>query len=648
MHGVDPLVERMRGFGTTIFAEMSALAVRTDSVNLGQGFPDTDGPPRLLERRGRGDPHRPQPVPARPRHPRTAPGDRRAPAAPLRPRLRPRHRGARHRRRHRGHRRRVARARRTGRRGRGLRAVLRLLRRLHRARRRIAPHGHVRRATATAGRSTPPRSTPRSPHAPRRSCSTPRTTRPARCSRRTSSRRSPHVAREHDLVVVVRRGVRAPDLRRTPARADRDAARHARAHGHDLQRRQDVQRHRLEDRLGLRAARAADRGPHRQAVPHLRQRRAVPAGGRRRARQHPGRHRRTSSQTAARPALRRARRPRLRRRPSAGHVLRDGRRRTRRASTSAANCPSRAGVVAIPSSVFYDSDAGDHFVRFAFCKRPEVLHEALRPTEGAAMKVAIDPARHRLGGRRRHARARPADDREGRGRRRPADRAQPRCSRPGSRCDPERIAEDEGGPSEQFLLDQAAEHDAYLVASHRAARRGRAVPQQRDRRRPGRHGAPLREDPPVHLLRRARALRRGQHASSPSQVDGAANVAFSSVMTCDSRTSSGRCADDTDVYVVVANWPEPRSEHWRVLLRARAIENQAYVVGVNRVGTGEKPGVHGRFGDHRPARTGCRRMSCGGGDCVRGNRSGYGAAHTNRPAVPRAIGAGRCATISSS
>ena len=43
------LVPRMRGFGTTIFAEMSALAVRTGSVNLGQGFPDTDGPPEVLQ-----------------------------------------------------------------------------------------------------------------------------------------------------------------------------------------------------------------------------------------------------------------------------------------------------------------------------------------------------------------------------------------------------------------------------------------------------------------------------------------------------------------------------------------------------------------------------------------------------------------------
>jgi N-succinyldiaminopimelate aminotransferase len=43
------LVERMREFGTTIFAEMSALAVATGSVNLGQGFPDSDGPAELLD-----------------------------------------------------------------------------------------------------------------------------------------------------------------------------------------------------------------------------------------------------------------------------------------------------------------------------------------------------------------------------------------------------------------------------------------------------------------------------------------------------------------------------------------------------------------------------------------------------------------------
>jgi N-succinyldiaminopimelate aminotransferase len=43
------LVERMREFGTTIFAEMSALAVTLGAINLGQGFPDTDGPTAMLE-----------------------------------------------------------------------------------------------------------------------------------------------------------------------------------------------------------------------------------------------------------------------------------------------------------------------------------------------------------------------------------------------------------------------------------------------------------------------------------------------------------------------------------------------------------------------------------------------------------------------
>ncbi|MFY2786914.1 pyridoxal phosphate-dependent aminotransferase [Rhodococcus sp. MALMAid1271] len=42
-------VARLRPFASTIFAEMTSLAVATDAVNLGQGFPDTDGPPAMLE-----------------------------------------------------------------------------------------------------------------------------------------------------------------------------------------------------------------------------------------------------------------------------------------------------------------------------------------------------------------------------------------------------------------------------------------------------------------------------------------------------------------------------------------------------------------------------------------------------------------------
>lgn len=46
-----------------------------------------------------------------------------------------------------------------------------------------------------------------------------------------------------------------------------------------------------------------------------------------------------------------------------------------------------------------------------------------------------------------------------------------------------------------------------------------------------------------------------------------------------------RNRDDYDVAIYVANWPAPRQYAWDTLLRARAIENQVYVVGVNRIGS---------------------------------------------------------------
>ncbi len=59
MSRVPHLSARLQGFGTTIFAEMSALALATGAVNLGQGFPDYPGPPEVLDaaRRAIGTPH---------------------------------------------------------------------------------------------------------------------------------------------------------------------------------------------------------------------------------------------------------------------------------------------------------------------------------------------------------------------------------------------------------------------------------------------------------------------------------------------------------------------------------------------------------------------------------------------------------------
>jgi predicted amidohydrolase len=147
---------------------------------------------------------------------------------------------------------------------------------------------------------------------------------------------------------------------------------------------------------------------------------------------------------------------------------------------------------------------------------------------------------------------------------------------------PERIAEDEGGPSEQFLLEQAATHDAYLVGS--IAQRG---PDGNYRN----NAVVARPDGSVHRYAKIHPFSyAGEHERY------AAGTQFLTVDLDGLRVSVFVCydlrfadefwtlAERTELYVVPANWPQPRHEHWRALLRARAIENQAYVLGVNRVG----------------------------------------------------------------
>jgi predicted amidohydrolase len=147
---------------------------------------------------------------------------------------------------------------------------------------------------------------------------------------------------------------------------------------------------------------------------------------------------------------------------------------------------------------------------------------------------------------------------------------------------PERIGEDEGGPNEQFLLEQAGEHGAHLIAS--IAQRGPD----------GRYRNNAIVAAPDGAVRRYAKIHPFSYSGEHEHYDaGSEHLTLDiaglrvSVFVCyDLRFADEfwALATDTDLYVVVANWPEPRREHWRLLLRARAIENQAYVVGVNRVG----------------------------------------------------------------
>lgn len=52
--------------------------------------------------------------------------------------------------------------------------------------------------------------------------------------------------------------------------------------------------------------------------------------------------------------------------------------------------------------------------------------------------------------------------------------------------------------------------------------------------------------------------------------------------------------DDSDLFIVIANWPASRINQWSSLLRARAIENQCYIAGINRTGEGDGIVYNGR------------------------------------------------------
>ena len=148
---------------------------------------------------------------------------------------------------------------------------------------------------------------------------------------------------------------------------------------------------------------------------------------------------------------------------------------------------------------------------------------------------------------------------------------------------PDRIAEDEGGPTEQFLLAQAASHGVHLLAS--IAQRG-ADGAYRNNAVLARPDGSVVRYAKIHPF--SYAGEHEQYAAGTQFVTVDVRGVRISLFVCyDLRFADEfwALADVTDLYVVVANWPAPRHEHWRALLRARAIENQAYVLGVNRVGT---------------------------------------------------------------
>lgn len=148
----------------------------------------------------------------------------------------------------------------------------------------------------------------------------------------------------------------------------------------------------------------------------------------------------------------------------------------------------------------------------------------------------------------------------------------------------ESIAETPGGPSTAFLRHMASGHGVWIAGS---------VP---ERQADGRPKNTLIVAAPDGTLTRYAKIHPFTFAGEHEHYDAGTN--FVSLTIEGVRVTLFICydlrfadefwatANDTDCYVVVANWPKKRREHWTTLLRARSIENQAYVVGINRVGVG--------------------------------------------------------------
>lgn len=149
----------------------------------------------------------------------------------------------------------------------------------------------------------------------------------------------------------------------------------------------------------------------------------------------------------------------------------------------------------------------------------------------------------------------------------------------------DRVSEPVDGPSTQFLRENAREHDLWIAGSIAERPEGAEKPWNT-----------LVVAGPGGELYRYRKIHPFNHAGEGEYYAAGEDfvtvtiegVRFTFFICYDLRFADElwATAEDTDVYLVVANWPEARRRHWQVLLEARAIENQAFVVGVNRVGEG--------------------------------------------------------------
>jgi predicted amidohydrolase len=147
-----------------------------------------------------------------------------------------------------------------------------------------------------------------------------------------------------------------------------------------------------------------------------------------------------------------------------------------------------------------------------------------------------------------------------------------------------RTAEAEDGPTATWLQEQAAAHGVVLAGSV-ALGAGQSLATN-SLLVADRDGLRARYDK-LHPFSYAGEHERFRSGDAPMAVElGGLRLGLSVCYDLRFAPLYWHRTPPADVEVVVANWPATRRHHWRTLLDARAIENQTYVVGVNRVGIG--------------------------------------------------------------
>jgi predicted amidohydrolase len=141
------------------------------------------------------------------------------------------------------------------------------------------------------------------------------------------------------------------------------------------------------------------------------------------------------------------------------------------------------------------------------------------------------------------------------------------------------------GPTVAFLRDAAQRHGLYVLAGYAAPANGRPVNRASLF---GPDGEELLRYDKLHPFSFAGEHERYAPGAALPTVT-VAGIRLTVLICYDLRFPEPfrAAAADTDLFAVVANWPVARKAHWRALLTARAIEEQAYVLGVNRVGSGD-------------------------------------------------------------